>query len=52
MVLIFIMLISFSFGIQAVTVRPLNIPEITTIVVTSAMVDLWSDKNIFKKYNR
>jgi uncharacterized membrane protein YoaK (UPF0700 family) len=51
MVLIFIMLISFSFGIQAVTVRPLNIPEISTIVVTSAMVDLWSDKNLLKKYN-
>ncbi|CAO3649170.1 unnamed protein product [Cunninghamella blakesleeana] len=50
-ILLFIMLISFSFGIQAATIRPFKISEIPTVVVTSAMVDLWSDKNLFKKNN-
>ncbi|OZJ06395.1 hypothetical protein BZG36_00647 [Bifiguratus adelaidae] len=49
--LVFLTLTGVSYGIQAATVRPLNVPEIPTVVVTSAMVDLWSDKNLLKAHN-
>ena len=38
---------AFAFGAQAASGRPLGVPAITTVVVTSAMVDLWADKNLF-----
>lgn len=38
---------AFAFGAQAASGRPLGVPAITTVVVTSAMVDLFADKNLF-----
>ncbi|KAM0750776.1 hypothetical protein T439DRAFT_380638 [Meredithblackwellia eburnea MCA 4105] len=42
-------LLAFAFGSQAAVSRPLASTPITTVVVTSAMFDLWSDKNLFAK---
>lgn len=38
---------AFAFGSQAASGRPLGVPAITTVVVTSAMVDLLADKDLF-----
>ncbi|KAL8276322.1 hypothetical protein RQP46_011288 [Phenoliferia psychrophenolica] len=39
--------LAFAFGSQAAAGRPLGVAPITTVVVTSAMVDLWADKKLF-----
>ena len=44
--------LAFAFGAQSTTARGLNVPEIPTVVITSAMVDLFGDKNIFALHNR
>lgn len=51
-VLSIVCLLSFSYGAQATTARGLGVAEIPTVVVTSAMVDLFGDKNLFKLHNR
>lgn len=45
-------LLSFCYGAQGTTARGLGIAEIPTVVITSAMVDLFGDKNLFKVHNR
>lgn len=47
-----ITVLSFGYGAQATTARGLKVPEIPTVVITSAMVDLFGDKNLFKRENR
>lgn len=42
-----VVLLAFTFGSQAAAGRPLGVAPITTVVVTSAMVDLWADKKLF-----
>lgn len=44
--------LAFAFGAQSTTARGLNVPEIPTVVITSAMVDLFGDKNVFALHNR
>ena len=44
--------LAFAFGAQSTTARGLGVPEIPTVVITSAMVDLFGDKNIFARHNR
>lgn len=51
-VLCLVFLLSFSYGAQATTARGLGINEIPTVVITSAMVDLFGDKNLYKLHNR
>lgn len=51
-VLALVAVLAFSYGAQATTARGLGVAEIPTVVVTSAMVDLFGDKNLFKRDNR
>ncbi|BFZ54191.1 hypothetical protein PYCC9005_001224 [Savitreella phatthalungensis] len=44
--------LAFCFGGQGVIARGLKVPELPTLVITSAMIDLFNDKNIFKLNNR
>lgn len=46
-----IMLLGIAFGAQGSTVRPLKVAEVPTVVVTSAMIDLFRDANLFKRHN-
>lgn len=47
-----ICLLGFSYGAQGTTARGLDIPQIPTVVITSAMIDVFGDKNLFKLDNR
>lgn len=47
-----ITLLGFSYGAQGTTARGLDVPQIPTVVITSAMIDLFGDKSIFKLHNR
>lgn len=51
-VLSLVTLLSFSYGAQATTARGLGVAEIPTVVITSAMVDLFGDRNLFARHNR
>lgn len=44
-----ISIMAFAFGSQAAASRPFGVPPITTVVVTSAMVDLFADPQFFAK---
>ncbi|CCG81407.1 Putative uncharacterized protein [Taphrina deformans PYCC 5710] len=45
-------LLSFCYGAQGTTARGLGVPEIPTVVITSAMVDLFGDRDLFTLHNR
>lgn len=47
-----ICLLGLSYGAQGTTARGLDVPQIPTVVITSAMIDLFGDKNLFKVHNR
>ena len=46
-----IMLLGVAFGTQGATVRPLKVAEVPSVVVTSAMIDLFRDADLFKRHN-
>jgi len=49
--LAFICMLAFAFGGQGAVCRPLGVPEVPTVVVTSAFIDLFADKDFFKLHN-
>lgn len=47
-----IALLAFASGAQVAMARTVEVPEVTTAMVTSAYIDLFVDENIFKLQNR
>ncbi len=47
-----ISLLAFASGGQVAMARTINVPEITTAMVTSAYIDLFVDPRIFQRHNR